>query len=97
MYVRPNEISIERPFIQKHIEATRSAFGIDQRTSEIDFAAKPNEPVDFKQHQPLLDNVRLWDWHAFHDAITQLQPYRPYIYSPIPMSIATPSTANCAR
>ena len=81
VYVRPNEISIERPYIQKHIEATRSAFGIDQRTNEIEFAAKPNEPVDFKQHQPLLDNVRLWDWHAFHDAITQLQPYRPYIYS----------------
>ena len=49
--------------------------------SEIEFAAQPDEPVDFKQHQPLLDNVRLWDWHAFHDAITQLQPYRPYIYS----------------
>ena len=81
VYVRPNEISIERPYIQKHIEATRSAFGIDQRTNEIEFTAKPNEPVDFKEHQPLLDNVRLWDWHAFHDAITQLQPYRPYIYS----------------
>ena len=25
--------------------------------------------------------MRLWDWHAFHDAITQLQPYRPYIYT----------------
>jgi uncharacterized protein len=81
VYVKPNEISIERPYIQKHIEATRSAFGIDQRTNEIEFAAKPDEPVDFKQYQPLLQNVRLWDWHAFHDAITQLQPYRPYIYS----------------
>ena len=80
-YVKPNEISIERPYIKKHIEATRSAFGIDQRTNEVEFTAKPNEPVDFKDHQPLLDNVRLWDWHAFHDAITQLQPYRPYIYS----------------
>ncbi len=81
VYVRPNEISIERPYIQKHIEATRSAFGIDQRTRELDFPAKPDEPVDFKQHQPLLENVRLWDWHAYHDAVTQLQPYRPYIYS----------------
>ncbi|MGB6941474.1 MAG: UPF0182 family protein [Bryobacteraceae bacterium] len=80
-YVKPNEISIERPYIKQHIEATRSAFGIDQRTDEVEFTAKPNEPVDFKQHQPLLDNVRLWDWHAFHDAITQLQPYRPYIYT----------------
>ncbi|HEX5228589.1 MAG TPA: UPF0182 family protein [Bryobacteraceae bacterium] len=81
VYVRPNEISIERPYIQKHIEATRSAYGIDQRTREVEFSAQPNEPVDFSQHQPLLDNVRLWDWHAYHDAITQLQPYRPYTYS----------------
>jgi uncharacterized protein len=80
-YVRPNEISIERPFIQRHIAATRSAFGIDDRTSEVNFAAQPDERIDFKQHQPLLDNVRLWDLHAFHDAITQLQPYRPYIYT----------------
>ncbi len=25
--------------------------------------------------------MRLWDWRAFHDTITQLQPYRPYVYS----------------
>ena len=80
-YVRPNEISIERPYIQRHIAATRSAFGIDDRTRETNFAAMSDERIDFKQHQPLLDNVRLWDWHAFHDAVTQLQPYRPYIYS----------------
>jgi len=80
-YVRPNEISIERPFIERHIAATRSAFGIDQRTREIEFPAKPEEKIDFAKHKPLLDNVRLWDWHAFHDAVTQLQPYRPYIYS----------------
>ena len=80
-YVRPNEISIERPFIQRHIQATRSAFGIDQRTQETEFAAKPDQQIDFNQHKPLLDNVRLWDWRAFHDTITQLQPYRPYIYS----------------
>ena len=80
-YVRPNEISIERPFIQRHIAATRSAFGIDDRTSEANFATVPDERIDFNKYQPLLDNVRLWDWHAFHDAITQLQPYRPYIYT----------------
>jgi uncharacterized protein len=80
-YVRPNEISMERPFIERHIAATRSAFGIDQRTREIEFAAQPDERVSLEKHKLLLDNVRLWDWHAFHDAITQLQPYRPYIYS----------------
>lgn len=81
VYVRPNEISIERPFITRHIAATRSAFGIDQRTREVDFPAKPEEQIAFSQHEGLLDNVRLWDWRAFHDTITQLQPYRPYVYS----------------
>jgi len=80
-YVRPNEISIERPFIERHIAATRSAFGIDRRTNEIEFPAQPEEKIDFALHKPLLDNARLWDWQAFHDAVTQLQPYRPYIYS----------------
>ena len=62
---------------RRHIDATRSAFGIDQRTEEIDFQAKPAERIDLAKHKPLLDNVRLWDWHAFHDTLPQLQPYRP--------------------
>jgi uncharacterized membrane protein (UPF0182 family) len=81
VYVRPNEISIQRPFIARHIAATRSAFGIDQRTEEIEFQAKPAERIDLAKHKPLLDNVRLWDWHAFHDTLPQLQPYRLYTYS----------------
>jgi uncharacterized membrane protein (UPF0182 family) len=81
VYVRPNEISMERPFIERHIAATRSAFAIDQRIQETEFQAKPQEQINFAQHQPLLDNVRLWDWHAFHDSVAQLQPFRPYTYS----------------
>src|SRR5271163_1867440 len=53
-YVRPNEISMERPFIERHIAATRSAFGIDQRTREIEFAAQPDEKVNLAAHKPLL-------------------------------------------
>ncbi len=80
-YVRPNEISIERPFIARHIAATRTAYAIDQRTKEIDFQAKPEDHIDLAKHKPLLDNVRLWDWHAFHDTLPQLQPYRLYTYA----------------
>src|SRR6185369_7609669 len=29
----------------------------------------------------LLDNVRLWDWRAFHDTVSQIQPLRPYTFS----------------
>ncbi len=82
-YVRPSEVSLERPFIQRHIEATRSAFGLDHRSKEVPFDAQPEARIDLAASKPLLDNVRLWDWRAFHAAVTQLQPLRPYVYSEI--------------
>ena len=78
LYVRPNEISLERPYIDTHIHATRSAFGLEQRVKEIEFNADPNGSIDTAQHKDLLDNVRLWDYQAFHDTITQRQALRTY-------------------
>jgi uncharacterized protein len=81
LYVRPNELSLERPFLERHIEATRHAYGLDRRTREVPFEAHRDAPVDIPAHQPLLDNVRLWDWRPFHDTVTQTQPLRPYGYA----------------
>ena len=78
LYLRPNEISLERPYIQTHIHATRSAYGLEERVREIEFKAQPESAIDVAAHKPLLDNVRLWDWRAFHDTITQIQALRPY-------------------
>ncbi len=78
LYVKPNEISLERPYIDTHIHATRSAFGLEQQVKEVEFKAEPDAPIDVAGHKPLLDNVRLWDWHAFHDTITQRQALRTY-------------------
>jgi uncharacterized membrane protein (UPF0182 family) len=78
LYVRPNEISLERPYIDTHIHATRSAFGLEQQVKELEFNADPNGTIDTAQHKDLLDNVRLWDYQAFHDTITQRQALRTY-------------------
>ncbi len=80
LYVRPNELALERPYIQHHIDATRSAYGLNERTKETSFEAVPETPIDFAKHEAVLDNVRLWDWRAFHDTISQIQPLRPYVY-----------------
>ena len=80
LYVRPNELALERPYIQHHIEATRSAYGLNRRVKETTLEAKPDIPINYAKHKALLDNVRLWDWRAFHDTISQIQPLRPYIY-----------------
>ncbi|HEX3877864.1 MAG TPA: UPF0182 family protein [Bryobacteraceae bacterium] len=78
LYVKPNEISLERPYIQTHIHATRSAFGLEQSVKEIEFKAQPDASIDVAQNRSTLDNVRLWDVQAFHDTVTQIQALRPY-------------------
>ena len=42
----------------------------------------PDARIDVAKHKTLLDNVRLWDWRAFHDTITQIQALRPYYTFP---------------
>ena len=35
LYVRPNEIALERPYLQRHIAATRSAFRLEKGFTEF--------------------------------------------------------------
>lgn len=78
LYVRPSEITIQRPYIERHIQATRAAYGLSGNVKELEFKARQDVALDPAKHQQLLDNVRLWDWQAFHDTVTQLQALRPY-------------------
>ncbi len=80
-YVRPNELTLEWPYIQNHINATRAAFGLNRHVKEVDLEAEPEIPINAVKQKPLLDNVRLWDWRAFHDTVSQIQPLRPYVYA----------------
>ena len=82
VYVRPNEISIERPYIERHIEATAIAFGLNRNAEEKPFAISGQQTVDPVQDATLLDNVRLWDIGAFTETITQIQALRPYYTFP---------------
>jgi uncharacterized membrane protein (UPF0182 family) len=77
-YVRPTEITIQRPYIETHIHATRSAYGLDRRSKEVEFQAQLEAEIDPSKHRALFDNVRLWDWRAFHDTTTQIQALRTY-------------------
>jgi hypothetical protein len=81
LYVKPNELALEKPFLARHIEATRAAYGLDHRATETEFPAHKEGRIDFQKNRPMLDNVRLWDWRAFHDTLSQSQPLRPYTYA----------------
>src|SRR6202171_2980827 len=83
VYVRPNEISIERPYIERHIQATSIAFGLNRNSTERPFAPPTGQPViDPVQDGTLLDNVRLWDLRAYTATIGQIQALRPYYTFP---------------
>ena len=82
VYVRPNEISIERPYIERHIQATTLAFGLDRNAVERPFAPSAQATVDPVQDATLIDNVRLWDLRAYNATITQIQALRPYYAFP---------------
>ncbi|MCU1342487.1 MAG: hypothetical protein JWN92_1910 [Candidatus Acidoferrum typicum] len=83
VYVRPNEISIERPYIERHIEATSIAFGLNRNATERPFAPPIGQPaIDPVQDATLLDNVRLWDLRAYNATIGQIQALRPYYTFP---------------
>ncbi len=81
LYVKPNELALEKPFLARHIEATRAAYGLDRHARETEFSAQKEGRIDFAKNRPMLDNVRLWDWRAFHDTLSQSQPLRPYTYA----------------
>jgi uncharacterized protein len=83
VYVRPNEISIERPYIERHIQATSIAFGLNRNSTERPFAPPSGQPaIDPVQDATLLENVRLWDLRAYNATIGQIQALRPYYTFP---------------
>src|SRR6202008_2573566 len=82
VYVRPNEISIERPYIERHIQATRAAFGLDRNATERTFTTPGQEAVYPVQDAPLLNNVRFGALRAYGATIAQIQALRPYYTFP---------------
>ncbi len=82
VYVRPNEISIERPYIERHIAATTVAFGLDRKATERPFTA-----TDRKPSMPC-KTPRCWIIFACGtcalttETITQIQALRPYYTFP---------------
>lgn len=76
--VKPNELGRETPFIERNIEWTRRAFGID-KIEQRDFAGETTvESFALQDNRETLENIRLWDWRALQDTLKQMQAIRIY-------------------
>ena len=78
LFVKPNELELERPYIERNIVLTRLAYNLGQ------VAVKPfpaEQGLSFKTleaNKATIDNIRLWDWQPLMDAYVQLQEIRTY-------------------
>lgn len=76
--VKPNELGRETPYIAHNINWTRRAFGID-RIEQREFDVKTTtDSFDLQGNRATLDNIRLWDWRALKDTLSQVQAIRTY-------------------
>jgi uncharacterized membrane protein (UPF0182 family) len=78
IYVKPNELQLETPYLQRNIAHTQEAYKLRQ------FAVKPfpaEQGLTFQSLQDnraTIDNIRLWDWQPLMDTYAQLQEIRTY-------------------
>ena len=71
--VDPNEFEREERYIERNIEATRSAYQLDQ-VERVAVPAVGDISADLIANNPgVIENIRLWDVEPLQDAYNQLQ------------------------
>ena len=78
LVVSPNELTRETPYIRKHIDATRNAWGLDKVEGRDLSGEVQLTMADIKANAPTVDNVRLWERDLLMQTFKQLQEIRTY-------------------
>jgi uncharacterized membrane protein (UPF0182 family) len=77
-FVRPSELQLEKPYIERNIALTRQAYDLDRIVAKP-FAAEQTLTFDaLEANKATIDNIRLWDWQPLYDTYAQLQEIRTY-------------------
>src|SRR3970282_780094 len=75
--VRPSELTLETPYIQRNIQGTLAGYGLT-RVRQRDFPGRPVTAEDGERKRPPLENRGLWDYRPLLSAYRQLQTLRQY-------------------
>jgi uncharacterized membrane protein (UPF0182 family) len=81
LYVGPNQITLEQPYLLRSIASTRRSYGLaGPNVDEQEFATspKPIGPEDLTANAATLRDARIWDWRALEPQLQQTQGLRPY-------------------
>ena len=80
--VKPSESSKEAPFIQRNIESTRAAYGLEDVTVTDYQATLSTSSGQLANDAATIANIRLMDPNVLSSTFTQLQQIRPYYSFP---------------
>ena len=78
--VKPNELEVEKPYIDHHIALTRDAYKVsDANVQRKRFSVGANITAEILEgNLDTLKNVRLWDWRALTSNLKERQEIRLY-------------------
>ena len=77
-FVKPSELQLETPYIQRNIALTREAYNLRQITVKPFPAEQGLTFQSLQDNRGTIDNIRLWDWQPLMDTYAQLQEIRTY-------------------
>lgn len=78
LVVSPDEFNLEKPYIERNIEATLNAYGIGSFDERIFPLSYDLTQQDLADNAGTIDNIRLWDWRPLTKTYNQLQLFRTY-------------------
>ena len=78
LYVSPNEITVERPYLARNIELTRQGFDLHDVEEQAFAPTRELTPAVLEANEHLLSEVRLWDPQALQSVLEQFQEFRLY-------------------
>jgi uncharacterized membrane protein (UPF0182 family) len=78
VFVKPNELELEKPYIERNIALTRQAYNLHQITTQPFPAEQDLSVKALEANKATIDNIRLWDWQPLMDTYAQLQEIRTY-------------------
>ena len=78
LYVKPDELRVEKPYLERNIALTRMAYHLDS-VDVRQFDGKGTlTRASLEQDAPTIDNIRLWDPRPLLATYRQLQEIRLY-------------------
>src|SRR6478736_4482345 len=77
-FVKPSELELEKPYIERNIALTRQAYNLDQIAAKPFAAEQKLSFATLEANKATIENIRLWDWLPLSDTYAQLQEIRTY-------------------